>query len=273
MFRYCFNLLIVSFLLLHTACTNETMKGVSASNKKYVARNLVSIATVSTWQRNGHNALFYQTGLKIDADGSPRAYHPEDLGLDFNYNGGSNGVWWGVVTNDKGQPVVQGPNDPAPGYYVSGTSLEDKSKANEDPYRYVNAEEIPYIVLPEKLYKTAQVNLGDFAAVINKSNGKMAYAIFADIGPPEKLGEGSIMLANELDINSSPKFGGADEGIIYIVFPGSGNGNPRSKEEIRSEGEILLKEWGGKELLLSFFKEKQNLASGTYNEKETGNHE
>jgi hypothetical protein len=272
MIRYSF-LLITSFLLLHTACTKETRKGVSASHKKYVARNLVTIASISTWQRNGHNALFYQTGLKIDADGSPHAYHPEDKGLDFNYNGGSSGVWWGVVTNDKGQPVVQGPNDPAPGYYVSATSLEDKSKDQQDPYRYVNAEEIPYIVLPEKLYKSAQVKLGDFAAVINKTTGKIVYAIFADVGPPDKLGEGSIMLANELDINSSPKYGGADDGIIYIVFPGSGNGNPRSKEEIRSEGEILLKEWGGKELLLSFFKEKQNPVTGPYNEKETAKDE
>jgi hypothetical protein len=273
MFRYCFYLLSLSFLLLHGACTSDTIKGVGASNKKYYARNLITIADISTWQRTGHNALFYQTGLKIDADGSPHAYHPEDKGLDFNYNGGSNGVWWGVVTNAMGQPVVQGPKDPAPGYYVSATSLEDKSKNQNDPARYVNAEEIPYIVLPEKLYKTALVCLGDFAAVINKANGKIAYAIFADVGPADKLGEGSITLANELDINSSPKYGGADEGIIYIVFPGSGNGNPRSKEEIRSEGQILLKEWGGKELLMSFFNEKQNLPSETYHKKETANNE
>jgi hypothetical protein len=272
MFRY-FILTGFLFLSIMTACTNGALKGVSASDQKFVAKNFLTVGSVPTWQRNGHNAIFYISGLKIDADGSPRAYHPEEKGLDFNYNGGTNGNWWGVVTNDLGQPVIQGPGDPAPGYYVSATSLEDKNKKIFDQSRYVNAEEISYIVLPETLYTASQARLGDFAAVINKSDGKIAYAIFADVGPPGKLGEGSIALANELDIYSSPKDGGADEGIIYIVFPGSGNGNPRSMDEIKSEGEILLNEWGGKDLLLSFFKEKQNYESEAYNKKQEGNDE
>jgi hypothetical protein len=272
MFRY-YILTGISFLLLNSGCSHDTLKGLNTSNQKFIAKNFLTIANIPTWQKNGHNAIFYQSGLKIDADGSPRAYHPEEKGLDFNYNGGSNGQWWGVVTDGLGQPVIQGNNDPAPGYYVSATSLEDKSKKTNDPSRYVNAEEIPYIVLPEALYSAAQARLGDFAVVINKSDGKMSCAIFADVGPPEKLGEGSIALANELDIYSSPKDGGADEGIIYIVFPGSGNGKPRSKDEIRSEGQILLNEWGGKDLLMSFFKEKQNNTSEAYNEKPEGNDE
>jgi hypothetical protein len=267
MFRY-YILTGISILSINSACTNEAIKGVGASNQKFVAKNFLNIAKVSTWQKSGHNAIFYQSGLKIDADGSPRAYHPEETGLDHNYNGGSNGEWWGVATNEAGQPVIQGPSDPAPGYYVSTTSLEDKSKKPNDPFRYVNAEEIPYIVLPPALSSQGQVHLGDFAAVINKADGKIAFAIFADVGPPEKLGEGSIALANELDIYSNPRDGGADEGIIYIVFPGSGNGKPRSKEEIRSEGHILLNEWGGKELLMSFFKDKQNNEPEAYNKKE-----
>jgi hypothetical protein len=141
-----------------------------------------------------------------------------------------------------------------PGYYVSGTSLEDHTKDKYDPARYVNAEVVPYIVLPVKLQTKANIKLGDFAAVINKKNGKLAYAIFADIGPAGKLGEGSIALANNLGIYSSPKDGGADEDIIYLVFPGSGNGQHRDLEEIHSIGPKLLKEWGGEELLLSFFK-------------------
>jgi hypothetical protein len=272
MFRY-FIYAIAALLIMNAACTSETVRVVSTSNQKYLAKSLIAIANIPAWQRNGHNAIFYETGLKIDADGSPRAYHPEEKGLDFNYNGGTNGEWWGVATNDQGQPIVQGAKDPYPGYYVSSTSLIDRSKQVNDPSRYVNAEEIPYIVLPVPLYTKAQVNLGDFAAVVNKANGKIAYAIFADVGPPEKLGEGSICLANELEINSSPKYGGADEGIIYIVFPGSGNGHPRSKEEIRAEGQLLLNEWGGKELLMNFFKGKQMNRSEAYNKKKTGDDE
>jgi Fungal chitosanase of glycosyl hydrolase group 75 len=213
----------------------------------------MSLAKIQVWKLKGSQAIFYKAGMKIDADGSPHAYHPQDKGLDYNHNGGRAGNWWGVVTNDAGKPIVQGANDPAPGFYVSCTSLADETKSKDDPSRYVNAEVVPYIVLPEKLYSKAKIQLGDFAAVINKKNGKVAYAIFADEGPAGKLGEGSIALANNLGIYSSPKDGGADEDVIYIVFPGSGNGQPRDLEDIHGYGMKLLKEWGGENLLLSFF--------------------
>jgi len=41
--------------------------------------------------------------------------------------------------------------------------------------------------------------------------------------------------------------------FIYEIFPGSGNGTPRSLEEIESEGAKLLKEWGGEKQVKSFF--------------------
>ena len=224
-----------------------------SSDRGSSAKVFMSVAKIQVWKLKKKPAIFYKGGMKIDADGSPHAYHPQNKGLDHNYNGGSLGHWWGVVTNDQGKPVIQGAKDPAPGYYVSCTSLVDQTKDKYDPYRYVNAEMIPYIVLPARLYIKANINLGDFAAVINKKTGKIAYAIFADVGPAGKLGEGSIALANNLGIYSSPKDGGADEDVIYIVFPGSGNGQSRDLEEIHSYGPKLLKEWGGQDLLLSFF--------------------
>jgi hypothetical protein len=33
--------------------------------------------------------------------------------------------------------------------------------------------------------------------------------------------------------------------VIYVVFPGSGNGKPRPIAEINSEGARLFKDWGG----------------------------
>jgi hypothetical protein len=244
---------LLSILCCNMGCTNKNIAGKDSPDKKITANKFMSLAKTQVWNLKGSTVIFYESGMKIDADGSPHAYHPQNKGLDHNYNGGYPGHWWGVVTNDEGKPVIQGEQDPAPGYYVSATSLEDKTKDKYDPCRYVNAEVIPYIVLPGKLYTRAKINLGDFAAVINKKNGKVAYAIFADVGPADKLGEGSIALANNLGIYSSPKDGGVNEGIIYIVFPGSGNGQSRSLEEIHSYGNNLLNDWGGQDFLLSFF--------------------
>jgi hypothetical protein len=87
--------------------------------------------------------------------------------------------------------------------------------------------------------------LGDFVVVIEKASGKVAYALVADVGPRDKIGEGSIALARELGIPSSPKKGGAASGVQYVVFPGSGNGRPRSSEEIRQHAKRLFTAFGG----------------------------
>ena len=90
--------------------------------------------------------------------------------------------------------------------------------------RSVNAETVPYFVLPGGQYKHLGIKLGDIAAV--RYNGKVAFAVFADVGPRHKLGEGSIALAQELGIPASPRTGGVRSGVEYLVFPGSGNGTP-----------------------------------------------
>ena len=85
-------------------------------------------------------ALVYQAGLAVDADGAYRAYHTDNrLGLDSIKHASHLGNWWALATDTgepSGHPVVQGKNDPAPGYYVSITSLYDASIASErDPRR------------------------------------------------------------------------------------------------------------------------------------------
>src|SRR5262252_6322375 len=71
--------------------------------------------------------FFYKAGLNVDADGSPHAYHPDGIsGLDYLGNAGRPGHWWALVTDDgkpSGNPIIQTANDPAPGFYVSTTSL------------------------------------------------------------------------------------------------------------------------------------------------------
>lgn len=191
----------------------------------------------------GSHAFFYEAGMTIDADGAPNAYHPDNSGLDDIANAGSPGRWEGLAKDADGEPFIQGPNDPFPGYYVSATALADRSKALNDPARYVDASRIPFVVLPGTMARQLGARVGDFALVFNRRNGKMSYAIFGDVGPFDRIGEGSVALAENLGIRSDARNGGARRGIVYLVFPGSGNGGPRTIEEINAEGQKLIQEW------------------------------
>jgi Fungal chitosanase of glycosyl hydrolase group 75 len=191
----------------------------------------------------GSSAFFYESGMTIDADGAPNAYHPDNSGLDDLANAGTPGRWEGLAKDSYGEPYIQGPDDPYPGYYVSSTALADRSKPPNDPTRYVDASKIPFIVLPGGMARQLGARPGDFAAVFNQRNGKSSFAIFGDVGPFDRIGEGSMALAENLGIRSDARNGGARRGILYLVFPGSGNGRPRTIEEINAEGTKLLQAW------------------------------
>ena len=197
---------------------------------------------VPVWQMPGGSAFFFDAGMNIDADGAPNAYNPDNTGLDDLSNAGEPGHWGGIIADELGNPYIQTADDPFPGFYVSCTSLSDRNKARIDPTRYVDASKIPYVVLPGLVARQGGAELGDLAVVFNLRNGKSSYAIFADIGT---MGEGSVALARNLGIREDARNGGARNGIRYLVFPESGNGQPRPIEEINAEAEKVLQAWGG----------------------------
>jgi Fungal chitosanase of glycosyl hydrolase group 75 len=189
------------------------------------------------------NITCFTKGMAIDADGHPFAYHPDNSGLDDLKHAGYPGNWWALATHDAttaGVPVIQKTNDPAPGYYVSTTSLFNEQFPYDDPRRYVDAASIPYFVLPDKFKPS--ISLGDFAWIYNRNNAQRAFAIFADVGPD--VGEGSMFLANQLGIDEDPRYGGMDCGIMYFIFDGSRNNNSfvLSASEIQQKGKELMKD-------------------------------
>ena len=134
------------------------------------------IREVPIWNLPDTSAFFFSAGMTIDADGSPNAYSPDNTGLDDLVNAGAPGHWDGVIQDEKGDPIIQGPEDPFPGFFVSCTSLVDRSKKRSDPTRYVDASKIPYVVLPGGLARDTGARLGDFAVVVNVREHKIAYA-------------------------------------------------------------------------------------------------
>jgi hypothetical protein len=206
----------------------------------------------------GSKVFFFKTGMAIDADGAPTAYHPAGKGLDYLANAGHHGNWYGVVTDNgrkDGKPVVQGANDPAPGFYISPTALRYHHLPRADPRSYVDSTTVPYISLPKHTHEKLRSYLGDLAYVVNATNGKSSAAIYADVGPAHKIGEGSIALANALGINSNPRHGGANANVVYVVFPHSGTGAPMRASQVDAAAKKLFHDWGGFSRLAACFPE------------------
>jgi hypothetical protein len=183
----------------------------------------------------------WTSGMGIDADGSPHAYAPLGSGLkalDYLANAGKPGNWYGLVTDPDSNPIIQGQKDPAPGYYVSPTALSDRTKRLHDPRCYVDSETVPYIAIPPELKKLAGVKLGDLVMVL--CNGARCGAICADVGPHNKIGEGSIYLAQQLRIPPSAKNGGVSSGVSYTIFKGTSKGWPRALDDIDAQTKVLF---------------------------------
>ncbi len=207
-----------------------------------------TIEGFKVYKHNPSGAIMYKAKLYIDADGSPRAYGPNNSGLDYTANAGHPGNWWGVVTNSNGNPIIQGSGSPYPGLYVSTTSLMNSAYPSTSTSHYVNSEAIPFFVLPSAVTSLGGIHLGDVGYVYNTSTGLGCYAIFADGGPAGKLGEGSIYLANQIGVNSNARTGGTSAGIIdYIVFPNSGlgQGTIPTVAQINSMGAAKINTVGG----------------------------
>src|SRR6266404_1428093 len=178
---------------------------------------IAEIAGVQVSELPSGIAVFYRAGMDVDADGSPHAYHPENTGLDVNEDAMDGSEWVGVVTDDARNPVIQNSSDPAPGFYVSTTSLEDPRHAVTKASRYVDATKIAYIVIPGGALGRAR--LGHPTIVLDVLTGRRVKGIVADAGPRDKIGEASMFLAAAI----------MDQRICPLGDPDSKNfSNPRS---------------------------------------------
>jgi hypothetical protein len=168
--------------------------------------------------------------MDVDVDGAPNAYGPPgkptlDNLLDAHSLEREDQEIVGYLVDDKQHPILQGPNDPFPGYYVSQTAYTDDANPNErDPHAYVDARNINYVVRGDEAeHHGAQV--GDFVAAYSKRTQKAAFAIVGDTGNPTG-DEGSLHLLQDLGY---PFHNGLDDSvtepeIIIRFYP---NSNPK----------------------------------------------
>jgi hypothetical protein len=166
----------------------------------------------------------YMGRAEVDADGSPRAYAPSNSGLptlDSLLNAKDGNLWCGIVTDSDGYPIVQSQSDPAPGYYVSTTSLQHQEYPKEDPRRYVDSENVPYAVINGAIARKCRgIVLGSRCTIQDTDTGQTIETVVADTGPSKKLGEMSIKSAALLGLDSSAKTGGSSsDRFLYSFFP------------------------------------------------------
>lgn len=169
--------------------------------------------------------------MDVDVDGAPNAYGPRgsntlDNLRDAHYRRRRHGEIVGYLTDDDHPniPIIQGPHDPYPGYYISQTAYTDPANTNErDPRRYVDATKINYVVLGDRARQLG-ARLGDFVAVTSLRTHRSVFAIVGDDGNPSG-NEGSLHLLQSLGY---PFTNGIDDSVTHpeILLRFYPNSNP-----------------------------------------------
>ena len=90
-------------------------------------------------------------------------------------------------------------------------------------------------------YSAAGIKPGTVAAVIY--HDRIVYAVFADEGPNDIIGEASYATARELGIDPDPESGGTDSGVTYIVFRGNVPSPVEDNAAITAKGRAAAAAW------------------------------
>jgi glycosyl hydrolase group 75 (putative chitosanase) len=228
-------------------------------------------------------------GLAVDADGAPDSYRVDGKGLSYTCDGvfaivggvaqtqRNNPANWqrlcreywaratasgnysnvrivGFLTDSRG-PVVQGAGDPLPNSaYITTTSLTIPNTPERTQRHYVDASQIPYVVLSQAYARAQGMVPGDVVAVYRPRTDRYAFGVYGDCC---SLGEASVRLHQ--DIGNDPisvaadgtrrANRGIDDPVVFVAFRGQHTrptlDSARWREEIGRVGEAALATWGG----------------------------
>lgn len=187
---------------------------------------------VSAILEDADGRVHFVAAADVDADGAngqngaPAAYRVDDTGTEALANGGMAVVGGKVVCVHawaRGVAILDVDNQPKvfPGGIVASTTwYKDPDKAASDPCAYVDAETVPYVVVPPVVVqRTKGVVRGCRARVTHA--GASVDCVVADLGPSNRIGELSIAAARALGIPASPRSGGIGGAVVlYELWPG-----------------------------------------------------
>ena len=261
---------ILSILVLATAFALLAQDLVRAAGPCQDSKALRYMGTKVRREATGryYGYVIEAAAVKIDADGAPNAYHPDDLGkhcisggavrgLDCPANAGYPGTsWWRNVLlpdpMDKNRAYVQ-KSGPYEGFFLSQTTLTDNSKPVTSVERYVDASAVPYIVFPGPFSaRKGTGHMGDLGYAMNLDTGQGSAFVVAEVGPKAALGEMSIALAKTLggqEVSARTGLEGSVGRLLFIVFPYSRQlpSWPLSADRLQELVAQLLEQNGGLE--------------------------
>jgi hypothetical protein len=238
----------------------------------------------SVWKA-GIAVGFKSAALAVDADGAPNSYQVDGKGLSFTCDGvtaigstpDSDPQHWqekcragwaaarasgdysnlrifGFLTGARNVPLVQKDGDPLPNLgFISTTSASISDGPPNTQRHWVNAVQVPYVVLSPAFVSKFAVAPGDLVLVYRPRTDKTAFAVYGDGG---KLGEASVKLHQDIGNDPLVTQGGvsrAKRGLsdttLTVVFPGRAT-HPTVKTdtwlaEIQQVGAKALADWGG----------------------------
>lgn len=276
---------------------------------------------------NTKKLIIYKTSLRLNTDGAPKSYHPNDLRADsLAYNLIINGMavyrksdsfcisipekeiedyhikyrqtkkrptdftqeekkqmirtaykiiaefiannyrqpndyevfWESVFVNKNEIPCIFSTGDNK-GYYASKTAVNNgllQDKGDCDCNYYLDATKIPAMVLPkgENALYSFGAQTENLVIAYNPKTKKIAYAIIGDVGPTENLGEGNILMnqnlkgkisyeTNRQSINNALVI---NNDVIICVIPNLSTKDikPYTEEKIKNKCENWIKESG-----------------------------
>lgn len=187
----------------------------------------------SVIEEDDDGRVHFTADADIDADGAngqhgaQAAYTVDDSGSEFLANGGMRRRPDGkvVCAHHWAQGIVILDSDEEPkvfpgGIIASMTWYRIRTKSASDPSAYIDAETVPYVVVPPLVVqKTAGVVRGCRARVTWR--GVTVDCVVADQGPADRVGELSIAAARALGMNPSPRNGGVTRNeVLYELWPG-----------------------------------------------------
>ena len=105
---------------------------------------------------------------------------------------------------------------------IYGDPCYQRGTAYYNGGKYLNADKVPYVVIPPFIRSAIETKvMGSECEVVNLENHMVSDAICGEIGPKDKLGEGSCELARRVGLNPNPNHGGTSKKIIkYVIFVG-----------------------------------------------------
>lgn len=197
--------------------------------------------TIATLSGEGFNSVikeddngrvFFKSDADIDADGANGqnggigAYRIDNKGLELLTNGGMKIVDGRVICKEQwARDIVLLGKDNQPlilknGIIPSKTWYQHVGINANDPSAYVDAETVPYIVVPNIIITSVSGIVRGCKAMVTYK-GKSVLCVVADKGPAKKNGELSIAAAKELGIPHNPRNGGIDiPDVLYEIWPG-----------------------------------------------------